>query len=171
MAQRSSVAFSLTSERDIAFSNVMLNPRNENMLPSVFSSTPPRKKRRTDEAESGAELPSFEEEPYGSPQKMGELGLHVLLSPKNRNERHEPINQVRRVLTFEAGAEDGDKENKGTGGLEYWDRPRESIYVSAFNTAVETVLEREGHLFSQEEMETIDIYRNLPCALQPLMSC
>src|SRR5271156_930981 len=101
----------------------MLNPRNENMLPSIFPSTPPRKKRRTDEPETGAEQPSFDEEPYGSPQKIGELGLHVLLSPKNRKERSEPQGQVRRVLTFEKGTEDGDQESKDSGGLEYWDRP------------------------------------------------
>jgi len=47
--------------------------------------------------------------------------------------------------------------------LEYWNRPRESIYVTAFNTAVETVIEREGHLFSQGETDIINLYRNLPC--------
>ena len=47
--------------------------------------------------------------------------------------------------------------------MEYWDRPRESMYVSAFNTAVDTVIEREGHLFSPEEMDIINVYRNLPC--------
>ena len=147
----------------------MLDVRNENMLPSVCPSTPPRKRQRTGELVTDSYVPSFKEEAYTSPQKLGELGIHVLLSPKNRNERHESNEQVQRVLTFvkdEDGGEDGDKENQEDNGLEYWDKPRESIYVSAFNTAVETVLEREGHLFSQEEMDIIATYRNLPCTLQ-----
>jgi hypothetical protein len=48
--------------------------------------------------------------------------------------------------------------------FDYSDHLRESIYVKAFNTAVDTVLEREGHLFCRDEMNTINLYRTLPCS-------
>lgn len=106
-------------------------------------------------------LPSFEEEPHTSPAKLGELGVHVLLSPKKQNNRNE---QVAHSASF---SEDGSRLEAKAGEedepLEYWDRAQESMYVAAFNTAVDTVIEREGHLFSQEEMGVINIYRNLPC--------
>jgi hypothetical protein len=43
----------------------------------------------------------------------------------------------------------------------------QSIYVKAFNTAIDTVLEREGHLFSPEEVSVINLYRTLPCESLP----
>ena len=62
-------------------------------------STPPNKRRRVD-APDNARLPSFDEEPHSSPAKIGELGLHVLLSPKNQDTRTERIGKVARSLTF-----------------------------------------------------------------------
>jgi hypothetical protein len=106
-------------------------------------------------------LPSFEEEPHTSPAKLGELGIHVLLSPKKQNTRNE---QIDHLLSFpENSSRLGPKTEEEDEPLEYWDRARESMYVTAFNTSVDTVIEREGHLFSQEEMDVINIYRNLPC--------
>ena len=52
---------------------------------------------------------------------------------------------------------------ESAGEDDVWERPRESMYVTAFNTAVDTVIEREGHLFSPEELSIINIYRSLPC--------
>ena len=128
-------------------------------------------------------LPSFDEEPHSSPQKLGELGIHVLFSPKNQTSRKDRVVQNAQSLAFtESDAlkiESEDKvkdvevadiqvkpvlgESASEDELEYWDRPRESMYVTAFNTAVDTVIEREGHLFSTEEMEIIKTYRSLPC--------
>jgi hypothetical protein len=106
-------------------------------------------------------LPSFEEEPHTSPAKLGELGVHVLLSPKKQHARNE---RVDRSLTFsEDGSRLEPKPKVEDEPLEYWDKARENMYVTAFNTAVDIVIEREGHLFSQEEMGVINIYRNLPC--------
>ena len=150
--------------------------------PSTPPSTPPSKKRRVD-AHAASLLPSFDEEPHSSPQKLSELGIHVLLSPTNQIPRRDRVVQVAQFLTYtdpgESKVEGDDQvkdvqvaeiqvkpvvaESASDDELEYWDRPRESMYVTAFNTAVDTVIEREGHLFSSEEMEIINTYRNLPC--------
>jgi hypothetical protein len=135
-----------------------------NIPPSTPPSTPPSKRRKVD-APDNTRLPSFEEEPHSSPAKLGELGLHVLLSPKNEDTRNQRTANVARSLTF------GDNSLEPQGKVkvesaredEVWERPCESMYVTAFNTTVDTVIEREGHLFSPEEMNIIDIYRSLPC--------
>jgi Fanconi-associated nuclease 1 len=42
-----------------------------------------------------------------------------------------------------------------------WTKGKSSIYVDAFNLALETVLEDEGHLFDEKEMEVFNQWRNL----------
>ena len=139
----------------------MLSPMDGNIPHTPPPSTPPSKRRRVD-APHDTRLPSFDEEPHSSPAKIGELGLHVLLSPKHHDTRTERIDNVARSLTFSEDTKSVET-NAEDDALEYWDRPRESMYVTAFNTAVDTVIEREGHLFSQEETDIISLYRNLPC--------
>lgn len=170
----------------------MLTTMDGNIPRSTPPSTPPMKRRRID-APQTTRFPSFEEEPHTSPGKIGELGLHVLLSPKNYDIRRERVVSGGRALTFgedvnvkveikeEVDGTDIKTETRADSStverdsklqvkvedeepMEYWDRPRESMYVTAFNTAVDTVIEREGHLFSSEEMDIINMYRNLPCA-------
>lgn len=142
----------------------MLSPMDGNIPTSTPPSTPPSKRRRID-APSNTRLPSFEEQPHSSPAKLGELGLHVLLSPKNEDERNQQTITGARSLTFGKGFGESETDVKVEikHEEEVWDRPRESMYVTAFNTAVDTVIEREGHLFSPEEMAIINVYRNLPC--------
>ena len=141
----------------------MLSRMDYNIPHMIPPSTPPSKRRRVD-VPHNTRFPSFDEEPHSSPVKIGELGLHVLLSPKYQDTRTERIDNVARLLTFSEDLTSvKTKVKTEDDGLEYWDRPRESIYVTAFNTAVETVIEREGHLFSQGETDIINLYRNLPC--------
>jgi hypothetical protein len=139
----------------------MLCPMDSNIPASTPPCTPPGKRRKVD-APTPTRLPSFEEQPHSSPSKIGELGLHVLLSPKNQEPRSEQI-VVGRALTF------GEPVKTETHQVVSAGRPRESMYVTAFNTAVDTVLEREGHLFSPEEMAVIDLYRKLPCISSRLL--
>jgi len=142
----------------------MLSPMDGNIPPSTHPSTPPSKRRRVD-APDNMRLPSFEEEPHSSPTKLGELGLHVQLSPKKEDTRNQQTVNVARSLAFEDDSLESPRKVKveSAGEDEIRERPRESMYVTAFNTAVDTVIEREGHLFSSEEMKIINIYRNLPC--------
>jgi hypothetical protein len=139
---------------------------NGNILPSTPPSAPPNKRPRLS-TPIATRFPSFEEEPHSSPGKIGELGLHVFLSPKNRDPLKERKIEVGRALTFSSeNSQTSDKEDITSNDIVlHQDDPRDntSMYVTAFNTAVDTVIEREGHLFSREELEIIDIYRKLPC--------
>jgi hypothetical protein len=139
---------------------------NENILPSTPPSAPPSKRPRLN-TPIATHFPPFEEEPHSSPGKIGELGLHVFLSPKNRDPLKERKIEVGRALTFSSeNSQTSDKEDvAGNDIVLHQDRPRDntSMYVTAFNTTVDTVIEREGHLFSRDELEIIDIYRKLPC--------
>ena len=165
---------------------------DRNIAPSTPPSTPPNKRRRVATPQT-TRFPSFEEGPHLSPSKICELGLHVLLSPKNFDTQGEGVAAGGRVLTFDDDTKRPKLENKeefkktcvaieqsadsiaveGHSKLEvkvedeelmeHWDRSRESMYVTAFNTAVDTVIDREGHLFSEEETNIINVYRNSPC--------
>ena len=46
-------------------------------------------------------------------------------------------------------------------GNHSWQRGRSSIYVDAFNLALETVLEEEGHLFDKAELDLFEQWKNL----------
>ena len=49
-----------------------------------------------------------------------------------------------------------------------WTRGKSSIYVDAFNLALETVLEDEGHLFDEKEMEVFNQWKGLEYEAQYL---
>jgi Fanconi-associated nuclease 1 len=49
-----------------------------------------------------------------------------------------------------------------------WTKGKSSIYVDAFNLALETVLEDEGHLFDEKELEVFHQWRNLEYEAQYL---
>ncbi|TVY48978.1 Fanconi-associated nuclease-like protein [Lachnellula occidentalis] len=49
-----------------------------------------------------------------------------------------------------------------------WTRGKSSIYVDAFNLALDTVLEDEGHLFDEKEMEVLSQWRELKYEAQYL---
>jgi Fanconi-associated nuclease 1 len=49
-----------------------------------------------------------------------------------------------------------------------WTKGKSSIYVDAFNLALETVLEDEGHLFDEKEMEVFNQWKRLEYEAQYL---
>jgi Fanconi-associated nuclease 1 len=49
-----------------------------------------------------------------------------------------------------------------------WTKGKSSIYVDAFNLALDTVLEDEGHLFDEKEMEVFSQWRSLEYEAQYL---
>lgn len=49
-----------------------------------------------------------------------------------------------------------------------WEKGRSSIYVDAFNLALETVLDEEAHLFNEAELEVFRQWKNLPYESQYL---
>ncbi|EXJ56772.1 hypothetical protein A1O7_07116 [Cladophialophora yegresii CBS 114405] len=70
---------------------------------------------------------------------------------------------------FETGPEQGD-EGTTLSRLESrsWVRGRTSIYVDAFNLALDTVLEEEGHLFNEAELDLFRQWRALDYEVQYL---
>lgn len=60
-----------------------------------------------------------------------------------------------------------EKDDQGEPGLHVrlrdgaWQKGKSSIYVDAFNLALETVLEEESHLFSEAEMEMFKHWKEL----------
>ncbi|KAI9838437.1 MAG: hypothetical protein M1837_002492 [Sclerophora amabilis] len=65
-------------------------------------------------------------------------------------------------------AEETELDLKGRLGERRWNKGKSSIYVDAFNLALETVLEDEGHLFDEPEMAVFDRWRSLDYEAQYL---
>jgi hypothetical protein len=148
--------------------------QSDNVQAPAPPSTPPNKKRRVDQT-TPLRILSFEEEPNSSPAKLCELGLHVLLSPKRENNRNETpqedrFGSVARRLDFTDAMEGNGNARVNENAIDHKDQRRESMYVTAFNTAIDTVIEREGHLLSEEEVDLIHVYHNLPCIPQLMIS-
>ena len=67
------------------------------------------------------------------------------------------------IAEYEAtrAAESEDLDLRGRLGQRKWVHGRSSIYVDAFNLALETVLEDESHLFDEAEMSVFEQWRDL----------
>ena len=67
------------------------------------------------------------------------------------------------IQDYEAAraAESAELDLKGRLGQRKWIPGKSSIYVDAFNLALETVLEDESHLFDEAEMTLFENWRNL----------
>ncbi|KAF8856969.1 hypothetical protein BDZ45DRAFT_653399 [Acephala macrosclerotiorum] len=65
-------------------------------------------------------------------------------------------------------AEDVPEDLKSRLSRRNWTKGKSSIYVDAFNLALETVLEDEGHLFDEKEMEVFNQWRELEYEAQYL---
>lgn len=67
------------------------------------------------------------------------------------------------ILEYEAmrAAEDSHQDLNSRLNNRSWTTGKSSIYVDAFNLALETVLEDEGHLFDEREMGVFERWREL----------
>ena len=67
------------------------------------------------------------------------------------------------IRDYEAtrAAEAADLGIQGRLGQRKWIPGKSSIYVDAFNLALETVLEEESHLYNEAELKVFDHWRNL----------
>lgn len=67
------------------------------------------------------------------------------------------------IAEYEASraAEAKDSDLRERFGQKIWVQGKSSIYVDAFNLALETVLEDESHLFDKAEMTVFERWRNL----------
>jgi len=83
-----------------------------------------------------------------------------LPSVKNDQEAIEEYEASRAAHSFEEDNEN-DLSLQERIGKRKWRRGQSSIYVDAFNLALETVLDEESHLFNEPEMEVFKQWKNL----------
>lgn len=69
---------------------------------------------------------------------------------------------------FRASQNDIPSDSEGRLNQRKWVKGKSSIYVDAFNLALETVLGDEGHLFDEAEMEIFEQWRGLSYEAQYL---
>ncbi|KAH8676723.1 VRR-NUC domain-containing protein [Tricladium varicosporioides] len=111
------------------------------------------------------EIPNSEDE-GGSGEELGtSLGITELESalPPIKTDK-EAIDEYETM----GASEDVPIELKSRLDKRNWTHGKSSIYVDAFNLALETVLEDEQHLFDEKEMEVFNQWRNLTYEAQYL---
>ena len=104
------------------------------------------------------EIPDSEAESDGDeqPPRPSQTELESALPPVKTDK--EAIAEYEATRAAES-AEDLDLQ--GRLGQRKWIRGKSSIYVDAFNLALETVLEDESHLFDEAELEVFQQWRDL----------
>ncbi|KAL1884807.1 hypothetical protein Plec18167_002399 [Paecilomyces lecythidis] len=108
------------------------------------------------------ELPVLDdpEAPLPSSQTELETSLPDIATDKDAIERYE--------ASQAAETQDGELGLQQRFGERKWLKGKSSIYVDAFNLALETVLEEEAHLFDEAEMEVFNQWRGLSYETQYL---
>ncbi|KAJ9192329.1 hypothetical protein DTO021D3_8798 [Paecilomyces variotii] len=108
---------------------------------------------------SYTELPAIDdpEAPLPSSQTELETSLPEIATDKAAIEKYEA-----------SQAQDGELGLRQRFGERKWLKGKSSIYVDAFNLALETVLEEEAHLFDEAEMEVFNQWKELSYEAQYL---
>jgi Fanconi-associated nuclease 1 len=75
---------------------------------------------------------------------------------------------VREYEAFKASQEETEEGAEGRLEKRSWIRGKSSLYVDAFNLALDTVLDEESHLFDEAETELFRIWRELSYEAQYL---
>lgn len=121
----------------------------------------PRRGRRTDEDNAAAEDPDADTANEPKPtQTQLETALPAIQTDEEAIEAYE---------AYKAGeAQDGEDSLQSRLDNMTWVRGRSSIYVDAFNLALETVLEQEGHLFDEAEKAVFEIWNEMSYEAQYL---
>jgi len=108
---------------------------------------------------SDTDINSVEEEKPPSRPTDLESALPIVKTDKEAIAEYEAMKAAEQ-------ADSGDSQNRFK--ERSWTRGKSSIYVDAFNLALETVLEDEGHLFNEKEIELFNQWRNLDYEAQYL---
>ncbi|KAF9894950.1 hypothetical protein FE257_004572 [Aspergillus nanangensis] len=95
--------------------------------------------------------PTEEDPPFPNSQTDLESSLPVVLTDPQAIEEYE---NARAAENDESALHERLRDGK-------WRKGKSSIYVDAFNLALETVLDEEAHLFSEAEIEVFRQWRNL----------
>lgn len=152
------------------------HPRSTNFNDDKTS--PPAKRLKTHESTDGDllsddetnlrtpnsyrdEIPDSEDE---STNSENEDSRHTSSKPTELESALPPVKTDKEaILEYEAmrAAEDSNQDLNSRLSNRSWTKGKSSIYVDAFNMALETVLEDEGHLFDEKETEVFEQWRNL----------
>lgn len=115
-----------------------------------------RKEIRDSEAET-------EDEDLSLPLRTRQTDLEIALPPIKTDKE-----AIAEYEAFKAAQEAVPLDAEGRLGQRKWIKGKSSIYVDAFNLALETVLEDEGHLFDEAEMEVFQQWRGMSYEAQYL---
>lgn len=135
----------------------------------------PTKRRKTSDHESSSDG-NLSEKPPPSPNPSAIEAMDTLLKeegdlyiPSSQTELESSLPAIKTdetaIQAYETShTEQGDGTEPGLhvrlrDGV--WQRGKSSIYVDAFNLALETVLEEESHLFNAAELEVLTQYKQL----------
>jgi fanconi-associated nuclease 1 len=169
-------------DNDIPRSIMMLgrlipHPKSTNYDESDDHSPRPRKRLKredTDETSDARSAPSSptardaQDQGYrdgDEPRQSSQTELESALPPIETDQQ--AIDEYEAYKA--AHAQDGHGSNaKGRLSERKWIRGKNSIYVDAFNLALDTVLEEEKHLFDEPELALFDYWRNLSYEAQYL---
>lgn len=126
-----------------------LSRRDESEDENEISKSPIRRSREIADSEAESE------EEQGSPEISRKTNLESALPPVKIDEEA--------IADYEAAraAETQHLDLRGRLGQRKWVQGKSSIYVDAFNLALETVLEDEADLFDEAEVAVFEQWREL----------
>ncbi|EDO00123.1 hypothetical protein SS1G_02983 [Sclerotinia sclerotiorum 1980 UF-70] len=177
--------------------NVMLHRRTQRKIPQDFKDKllPPSKRLKTTKSAEDEDLssrcPSDDEELPLSPRSRSPIHLRKTeILDSEEDEGEDEVDQIGapRVTELESALPPVDIDKNAIAKYEAmraevddlpddlksrlsgrtWERGKSSIYSDAFNLALETVLEDEGHLFDEKEMDVFNQWRELDYEAQYL---
>lgn len=178
--------------------NVMLGRRTQRKIPQDFKDKllPPSKRLKTAESTEGeglsSQCPSDEDEQISiSPRSRSPIHFRRTEIPDSEDDEGEdevdqivaprvtelesalpPVdtdkNAIAEYEAMRAGDDNLPDDLKSRLNNRTWAKGKSSIYSDAFNLALETVLEDEGHLFDEKEMYVFNQWRNLDYEAQYL---
>ena len=114
--------------------------------------TPQVRRQEVPDSEAEGDVDDFEESPTFSQQTELESALPPIKTDKEAISEYEATR---------AAEEREPSDLHGRIGQRKWVHGKSSIYVDAFNLALETVLEDERHLFDEAEMAVFENWRDL----------
>lgn len=120
----------------------------------------PSKKRNISKQDTKIDPPEIDVENELTATKLDEIehqtDLESALPPVSTD-----AEAIEEYEAFKASQEEDKADTEERLRDRTWIRGKSSIYVDAFNLALDTVLDEESHLFDEAEMEVFRIWRSL----------
>ena len=138
----------------------------------VPSNEPPRKRPRFEEVKDSEDDESEEPAPTSVNRDEDvsafEDSLAAVATDKQAIEEYEALRASQASQVSQDNADNDAGSPSARMGSRQWVRGKSSIYVDAFNLALDTVLEDEAHLFDRKETRVFEQWRGLSYEAQYL---